>query len=183
MPTSGSKSGNPAKRAKAVSSAADFKKATRGAEIELPSGNVAVIARPGLPALIAEGLLGDTLSSIAQSAVNNGKGLPQQDMAKLADDPEKVAAMLDAFDKVTARCWKSPAVIYYKANAGSIIPEGDRDPHLLYSDEVGLEDKMFTFQFVSGGDADLERFREQLTQSVDGVSAGEGVAGTPVSPL
>jgi hypothetical protein len=64
-----------------------------------------------------------------------------------------------------------------------VIPQEGRNEEDLYSDEIDLQDKMFTFQYVSGGDADLERFRQQVSQSMDSIPVGEGVAGTPVRDL
>jgi len=173
MPTSAPRkkaaprSGNPARRAE-VASVADFKQPA--IEVELPSGKTIALRRLGLTQLMAEGLLGDELSGIAQKAVDSGKGMTAEDGAKLAQDPSKVRAMLEVFDKITVRTWVRPRVV-----DGTDVPEAERDDATLYADEIDIEDKIFTFNYASGGSADLVRFREQFGESLGGLSAVEGM--------
>jgi hypothetical protein len=188
MPAS-TRSGNPAKRAPArkapvkraaarpvgPSSAADFKRGSQGELIELPSGNSAEIRRIPLPTLIAEGLLGDSISLYAQQAVEAGKGMESEDIQDLAKDPKKLQEAFAAYDKVAVRCFVTPKVLSPTDADGRIIPESERYPDALYADELDLEDKVFVFQVVAGGTADLERFREEFAQSVAGVSDSSGV--------
>jgi sulfur carrier protein ThiS len=187
MPAS-TRSGNPAKRAttrKAAprataarpsgpSSVADFKRGVQGELIELPSGKSAEIRRVPLPQLLAEGLLGDSLAAYAQQAVDAGQGMKPDDLKEMAKDPNKIIEALDAYDRLAAKCFVKPQVIYCKVD-GVVIPEAQRDPEALYSDELDLEDKIFVFQVVAGGTTDLERFRKEFAASVAGVSAGPGV--------
>jgi hypothetical protein len=125
--------------------------------------------------LITENLLGDALGTIAQQAIARGKNLPQEDLAEMAKDPAKIAEMLDAYDRVVARTWREPSVVYYKDESGDPIPASERDEDTLYSDELDLADKIFTFQWVSGGSPDLEQFRQQFSAAMEGVSAEPGV--------
>jgi hypothetical protein len=189
MPASPSRSGNPAKRATAKKTAAapqplQVSTDWGGSNLELlqfPSGKVARIKRVPLPTLLAENLLGDSLSVLASQAVERGQGMEASQIQAMSEDPKKIMEALDAFDKVAVKCFVDPKLTYYKwqegteipgrAKAGDVIDDEDRDPDKIYSDQVDLEDKIFLFQVISGGSSDLQRFRVELEQSVAGVSA------------
>jgi len=177
MPTSAprktaARSGNPAKRAEAapISSAGSFKKKRQAAPVELPSGETVRIQRLELTTLISENLLGDDLGAIAQDRINSGKGITEADKEAFAEDPEKVREMLLIFDRVTIRVWMEPKVLPVPED------EADRDEDQLYVDEIDLADKIFTFNYLSGGDPDLASFRQQFGAALEDLSAGEGVA-------
>jgi hypothetical protein len=182
MPASNSRSGNPAKKASArkaapkqqpteVTPASEWKVNREGELLQLPSGKTARIVRIQLPALIAENLLGDSISVLAQQAVDRGQGMNQDEIRKMSDDPKKIQEALDAFDKIAARCFAEPKVTYYKDAAGKLIADDDRDPDALYSDEIDIQDKIYLFQVVAGGTTDLQSFRKQFSESLAGISA------------
>lgn len=175
-------SGNPAKRAQQreeaarATSIAEWKRASKPAPLKLPSGFVALVRVPGLSKLLSEGLIADTLTPMAEAAVQRGKTgrssePTEADLVDLARDPQKIAQALDTFDKVLVYCVVEPRVTYYKDDDGVIIPEDERDPDVLYSDEVDLEDKMFIFNVTVGGTKDLEKFRQQFSETVDGIQS------------
>lgn len=185
MPAS-TRSGNPAKKAAAKRPAdrrpAAPPKPTKASSVEewgsddtelltFPSGKTALIERVPLTTLLAENMLGDSLSAIAARAVDNAQDMSQSDIKDMAADPAKVNEALDALDKIAVKCFIEPAVLYFKDDDGNVIPRGDRKPGTLYSDRIGHEDKIFLFQVISGGSRDLQRFREQLEESVAGISA------------
>jgi len=193
------RSGNPAKR-----STAKTWKRERGEDLELPSGNVALVKRPGPQALLSEGILPDTLMPIVQQAISKGKGLRPQDMKKALEDPAKVADMLDSMDRLMVQVVIEPKVAYHKcrklvdmggATAGPAhdewvsIPEHMRDGEtecencgkvhpatddFIYADDVDMEDKMFIFNYAVGGTRDLERFRSEHAARVGDLSDGSG---------
>lgn len=174
-------SGNPAKRAQdkqaaeRATSIREWKAANKPAPLKLPSGFTALVKVPGLSILLSEGLIADTLTPMAEAAVQRGKGRPQgpsdDELAELARDPEKISKALDTFDKVLVYCVVEPPVTYYKYDDDTVIPEEDRDEDVLYSDEVDLEDKMFIFNVCVGGTRDLESFRKQFSETVDGIQS------------
>ena len=171
------KSGNPAKAALQASKAAEWKAASKPAPLELPSGHVALVKMPGLAKLLAEGLISDSLTPMAQKAIDsaNGKkavGMSDAEMEEMARDPQKLSAAFDTFDKVLCYSVVEPKVHYYKDEDGVIIPEEDRDEDELYSDEVDLQDKIFVFTVVAGGSKDLEKFRSEFGESLDNLLAG-----------
>lgn len=192
MPAS-TRSGNPAKRAVAKKAPATKKPLEvstdwGGEETELlpfPSGKVARIQRIPLPTLLAENLLGDSLSVLASQAVERGQGMDASQIRDMSNDPQKIMDALDAFDKVAVKCFVEPNLTYYKWQEGDQDPSGnpiapelvgqviqraDRQQGKVYSDRLAIEDKIFLFQVISGGSTDLQRFRGEFEQSMAGVS-------------
>lgn len=186
------RSGSPVKRAaakeaaKQATSIREWKAANKPAPLTLPSGFTALVKVPGLAKLLAEGLISDTLTPIAEAAVQSGKGdkasqgMSDAQMREMAADPKKLSEAFDTFDKVLCFCVIEPHVEYYKyteitteiaSDIGKVIPDDDRNEDSLYSDEVDLEDKMFIFNVVSGGTKDLEKFRKEFGETLDSVQS------------
>lgn len=194
--------GNPAK-----ATVANKWKKQKGEELELPSGNVALVKRPGPQALLSEGVMPDTLMPIVQQAISRGKGLKPQDID--LKDPKVIGDMLGAMDKLMIKVVVEPKVAYDKClkkldDMGGVtpgpaheewvtIPDELRDgatecpncgqvhedgEEVIYVDEVDLDDKMFVFNYAVGGTRDLERFRSELAAGVGDVSDGSGDAGS-----
>lgn len=185
------KSGNPAKR-----STTKTWKRNKGEELELPSGNVALVKRPGPASLLSDNILPDTLMPIVQQAIAKGKGIKPEDQLKLMEDPAQIAGMLDAMDRLMVKVVVEPKVAYHKRSVSQdpadeaqpvqweVIPEEDRDDDTyIYTDEVDLEDKMFVFQYAVGGTRDLERFRDEHGASLGDLSdvSGDEDTAEPVS--
>lgn len=187
-----SRSGNPAK--KEVSSAKGWKR-NKGEEIELPSGNVALVKRPGPQALLSKGILPDTLMPIVQQAIRSGKGLKTEDVGALLKDPQSLVHMLDAMDRLLVEVVVEPPVHYHrklvvkgKEDVGGVtagpaygedewvlIPEDERDNDAyIYTDDVDEEDKMFIFNYAVGGTRDLETFRREHAAGMGNLPDGSG---------
>ncbi len=165
---------------KNVSSARDWK-AKVTTELELPSGEVCKVKRVGLEKLLAANVIPDSLTPMAEAAVQRGQGkaakkTSDQDLTAMARDPQKMIEALDAFDRITEMVVLEPPVVWHKRPVEGIenvkyeeIPESERDEDVLYTDEVDAMDKMFIFNFVVGGTRDLEKFRTEFGQSLAGV--------------
>lgn len=113
-------------------SAKEWKKATQGEEIELPSGNVALVRRPGMESLFAAGVLPDELTKLAMEQVRKAerggapddfkkKGQAAQEVAIDNDMLEKfmqgenaIADIFEAFDKITVMCVIKPTCLYHR---------------------------------------------------------------------
>lgn len=179
------------KAKKQVTKASTWKKnsGAHAQDVELPSGNVAKIRIPGLPSLLAQGLIADSLMPMVNKQIDAGKNgrvtkkskqTTDQEIAELMRDPQKFQDMMDTFDKVLVACVVEPKVLYYKYTednapaedlVNKVVPDDARDDETLYSDEVDMEDKSFIFNLVSGGTRDIETFRRQQSQSVAGLQA------------
>jgi hypothetical protein len=162
---------------KGVSKASAFKK-NKGQDLELPSGEVCRAKRPGMEQLLAEGVFSDTLMPMIQKSIDEAKGghaTIDIDEKELLKDPKKMADIMSAYDKVVPLVVLEPRCAYHKRPAGTnsegkqlweSIPDSERDDEVVYTDEVDIEDKVFIFQWASGGSPDLASFRRQLSEGV-----------------
>ena len=148
---------------KRPSSVSDFK---RGPEpVELPSGHFITIKKVGLQALIAGGQIPNELLGMIQSAIDKGKGDEKKIIQKaVALDADKMNQMIDLMNNTVCFCAQDPEV--------HPVPKDDeaRDPEKLYIDELEEEDRVFIFQYVTGGTRDLESFRAEHGRIVATVS-------------
>jgi hypothetical protein len=168
-------------------SVSDFRKKISVNLITLPSGNVVEVRRPGIQEFMASGIIPDSLTPLIQEMIAQGerKSPAQQaaqekriqaKMQEAISDPKKVEEMLRAMQRIAADSWVTPKLAFHqrlvlhldtKENTWETIPREDRDEDTyLYTDEVDQEDLTFTFNYVSGGVADVERFRQQAGASV-----------------
>ena len=184
---------SPAKSKTATKTSAVATKKTwkrkKGEELLLPSGNVAVVKRPGPAVFLTQGLLPDTLTPIVNDSIRNGQGLPPEKVKDLSESPEGIVSMLDAMDRVLVAVVLEPRVTYHRRpvldsdgnpaiddkgkETYEDIPENERDEDEIYSDDVDLEDKMFVFNFAVGGTRDLERFREEHSTAMGDIRSLE----------
>lgn len=187
------KSGNPAKAAQEaealrISQIGDFKKRIGGI-IELPSGLIVKAKNPGgLRAFINTGLIPNSLMGIIQKGLDKGSGknVSAEIMKDGKIDSDMLRDMMQMMDGVACKVIVEPR-IYPTLTEDDLDawnlnnPENQldsveslRDDEKLYADELPDDDKMFLFQWVSGGTRDLETFRQQHAAGVDALSASAG---------
>lgn len=169
--TKNSRSGNPAVRN--ISSAGSFKKKVGGI-FTLPSGeNVRLKSMGSMKAFLKSGLIPNDLMTIIQTSISTGKAPDMSSMIR-ADgvDVKMLDDMLVLMDNVVLEVLVEPKV--------HAVPEDDtdRDEEVLYIDEIDEEDKMFMFQWATGGTHDLERFRKESASTLDKLAGSKAVAGT-----
>lgn len=150
---------------KPVSTAAQWKKSAEGYELEVPSGNVALVRRPGMLAFLQAGILPNSLTKIVKEKMGSKGDDVEIDREALGE--LTFEEMIEAYDAVTLYCVVQPEL--------HPVPEGERDPSLLYVDEVDMDDKMFIFQWAVGGTRDLESFRQQKDELAQRFSTSEAV--------
>lgn len=142
-------------------------------ELELPSGEVCLVTRPGVRGLIKAGLLDslDTLTGLVQAELIDSQDPKKQAQAakQLMAKPEELDNALSLVDRVVCFVVQEPKV--------HPSPQDDeaREPGVLYVDWVDEEDKMFIFNFVVGGTRDISQFRQELQGRVGSVSAVQDV--------
>jgi len=153
------------KSQKSPTSAKAWKKKTK-VELELPSGNVALVRAMRITDMLAEGFFPENLRGEILAQIGKAEGgkesssLDPDNIQKMFEDPEKMNDMFAIFDKVLLKCVVEPKVLPAPED------DADRDDELLYADEVDLEDKVFIFQWAVGGDDDLTSFREEFSEGV-----------------
>lgn len=195
-----------------ATSASNWKSARQGEEVPLPSGNTALIRRPGMESLFAAGVLPDELTKIAIEQIEMGQkgpqdhkpkqtaeGLDPEVMKKFLSGENAIADIFDSFDRITAMCVVEPTCLYHKRRVVDPqtgvqnvddkgrplmeeIPQSDREEDVIYTDDVDVDDKTFIFNFVVGGTRDIETFRQESGLHVATVSRREDVELPPVGP-
>lgn len=177
-----------------------------GQELPLPSENVALVRQLEPTAFLNSGLIPDPLTGLVRKAIHTKQGFNPKDLDKIADDPKQLSAALELFDRVLVFVMVEPViqmppscdVIFNGEECGQYANtdvhekptasghhkyhEGERDPDVLYADQVTMDDKMFIFQWALGGTHDLTQFREQLKGTVESLSNGEQVQGKTKRP-
>lgn len=187
-----------------ITSAQQWKKVSQGEEVELPSGNVALIKRPGMEELFAAGVLPDELTKIALDKVGEAQGRPQdfkkkkaaqnldtEMLQKFMQGENAVADIFQSFDRITEMCVVQPEVRWHMRRivdedghpvmdknekfTYEKIPYAERADDVLYTDDVDMEDKTFIFNFVVGGTRDIATFRQEYGDALADVQSGEDV--------
>ena len=172
-----------------ISQIGDFR-ARLGGPQELPSGLTVVVKNPGgLTAFIANGSIPNSLLTIVKSTLD--KNLSKEEVIKNATDMSKdldsIGDMMQLMNIVVQKVITKPAVAHVPTEEDlerhNILnpdnqltnPEELRKPdEFLYTDEIEEADKMFLFQWVTGGTRDLETFRKEHERNVALVSAEQG---------
>lgn len=167
-----------------VSSVSDFKKKTdspsadRAANLlTLPSGLSAVVQNRGFRTFIRKGIIPNPLMGIVEEAISKGQ---PPDMESLKNEEgnlplETVDNIYELMDAVVVDCFVEPPVYPVPsdepAEVGGAVET--KDPNLLYVDEIDDLDKMFLFNWVSGGTRDVEQFRDELGDDVVDLPGGQ----------
>lgn len=167
-----------------VSTAKQWKKAGGAGPLDLPSGNTALVIRPGVMSFAKQGLIPNSLMGMMNKAAD-GK-LADKDLQKglgdILEDPKKMQDMLGMVDAITLYCVVQPKVYPVSRREEIMADEGlsedERErqlEELIFIDEVDEADKMFIFNWAVGGDRDLDRFREQQGELMESLSTGQNV--------
>lgn len=169
-----------------------WKKINQTFDLELPSGNVCSVKRPGLEAFFRAGLIPNSLMSVMRKALS-GQGIDdstmQAEMGTVLEDPQKLQDMFDLADSIMIYCVEQPIVrsgqyteadqvdgiILKDHKVGDDIPVAVRRDDMVYDDDVEMEDKMFIFSWAVGGTSDVEQFRTEQDKHLESLSAGQNV--------
>lgn len=176
-----------------------------GKLVELPSGNTARMRNVEPTTFLEGGFLPDPLTQIVRAAIQTKQGIRPQQINKMAEDPEQLIATMQTFDRVLAYVMVEPecrlrpdcvAMILSDDGESDVMCDlpwhdpihqvagtpnrhvcqiGERDPNVLYVDQVSMEDKVFVFQWALGGTSNLEQFRKEHRANVESVANGQGV--------
>lgn len=137
-------------------------------DLTFPSGQVALVRRPGLEGLMKAGILHnlDTLTPIIDKHKSkaSGKKAVEVDVTELLKkDPKVLEDMIHLVDRILCHCVVKPEI--------EMTPNDStrREQGVVYADMVELDDKFFLFNYAVGGTRDLERFRLESEKSVGSV--------------
>ena len=157
-----------------VSPVSSWKRENKRPILELPSGNKVRVFNPGMKTFLVNGTLPNSLMAVAEKALQKGQPLRKEEMDQIINDPRKIADMLKFVDELTMAVVVEPRVHPAPAEGA------DRSDDELYIDDIDDEDKLFIFQWTTGGSTDLERFRTELAGSLDALQPGDNVASPSV---
>lgn len=159
-----------------VSTASDFKKRKRGTPLPLPTGLVVVARRVDVKDFIFNNYdVPNPLMEKMMAALDKGK---KADVAKMVGvdggdiDLDMIRDMYEMVDTVVREVVVEPKV---HPNPEPGEPE---DEDLVYCRDFDDEDKMFLFQWATGGTADIASFRGELAQSLAALGQGQEPAGS-----
>lgn len=173
-----------------ATSASEWKKKAAGHELEVPSGNVALVKRVGLQAFVKQGVIPNSLMPMINKAIKTGEFDVKEELGEV--DAEKINDILRLYDVVVVECVVQPRVLpapVFTAETaesedyiGEVIPFSMReDTDDLYVDEVDFNDKVFIFQWVVGGTSDVEAFRAEQATTLESLRTGEDVVAPPIN--
>lgn len=159
-------------------------------DLTTPSGQTCQVRLPGVQRLMAAGILedADTLSTMVDKKhIKRVAGKQQVDGDSLLKDPKNLVSVLRTVDKVVAHMVvqptvKRPIILVPDPNVpGDVmierpLPEEDRDPKVVYTDDIDMTDRMYIFQFAVGGTTDVEQFRSKLATAVGSMETLQDVS-------
>ena len=134
-------------------------------DLQMPSGQLALVRKPGVEQLIAAGIINDldSLSAIAQGLIDKADGKSVAKPEDVLNNPERLTSMLHLIDRVVCHTVVKPTVL---------MPPNDittRAADAIYTDMIDLEDKFFIFNYVMGGTTSIAAFRKETEAAVGGV--------------
>lgn len=154
----------------------------RGEAIELPSGNVALVAKPDLRKFLHGGDVPDSLTALVKAQISGDQNKIEKEQAKMGEYDGMLEDYFTYMDYIVTQTVIEPVVLQVPTREdedGNIedVPYDERDLEAgLYADEVDFDDKMFLFDFAIRGTKDLESFRVEQAQLMGSSPNGEGVS-------
>lgn len=100
--------------------AAAWRTKALGEEVEMPSGNFALLRRPGPEMFLRGGSIPDTLTPIVEAGIREKQGLAPEKAASLANDPAMMPQMIEMMDAAAVAACIEPIV---RANPNCIRPD------------------------------------------------------------
>lgn len=138
-------------------------------DLLMPSGQLALVKRPGIEGLIKTGVLND-LDSLTAIVESKHMGSQRETAKNLMQDVGAIESLIHAVDRVVCNVVVKPQVFMTPNDITS------RKDGIVYADMIDLQDKMHIFQFAVGGLEYLERFRQQSEAPVGNLESRENVS-------
>lgn len=132
-------------------------------DLQVPSGQMCQVRRPGVQGLMNAGVLNsvDSLLGIVQNElIPQAEGKRKIDAKALLDNPEALAEIVHVADRIVTYVVMQPEIHMTPSDITN------REAGLIYADMIDLEDKMFIMNFAVGGTRDLEQFRKESQEAL-----------------
>lgn len=188
MPSTAKRSGNPAKRAAVAPGPTKpdtkpvYGKKVWGntaaeewtTDLEVPSGEICKVRRPGVEGLMQAGVLHDidSLTGLVNSKhLNRVSGQPEIDVESLLKDQTNMENLLHVCNRVV--CY---VVVEPEVRMAPNDPTSRESGEHVYTDQIDIEDKMFILNFAVGGSNDVARFRRESEMATRGMGDEQRVS-------
>jgi hypothetical protein len=158
-------------------------------ELTLPSGQTCRARRMSIEGVIQSGLV-EELDGLTATVdkytreVKGGKGVPDGTPVisdDLLSDTSALTSIMKVVDALIPHIVVSPNVVPHwtervvgKTKVWKAIPIADREIGKIYTDMIGLDDKMHLFDWALGGLAAFSSFRGESGSNVGNVAPREG---------
>lgn len=150
-------------------------------ELTLPSGQTCLARRLGVEGLLEVGILDnvDELTSLVDSQYLHDGSKKQPDEPNVLKDISKIRPLLTMADKAIPHIVADPVVVLHFVESGSstraLTPDERADarrrtPGVVFTDQIGLEDKVWLFDWAIGSLSSLRNFRKNTGSDVAGVA-------------
>lgn len=160
-------------------------------ELTLTSGQTCLARRMTVEAVITTGLLNevDSLTGLVDKHTRKVKGGKGPDGVKVEEkdllkDVDALTTIIGVVDQLLPHVVISPKVVlhYTTQTVGQTkvtkkIPLEGRESGVVYTDQIGLEDKMEIFNWALGGIEAFSTFRRGPDENVGAVENGSGPRG------
>lgn len=150
------------------------------AVLTLPSGNVLRLKNPGIMEMAHNGVIPNSLMSLIMGSVQKGNEMKAEEIFDSNVDFGDLFAMMDSAIMLMAvepeihpvPVWEDEDVEAERCRADQVgkIAEAKKEDDVVYIDDVNEEDKMFIWQWATGGTADVEQFRRESANSMAALS-------------
>lgn len=146
-------------------------------DLELPSGVIVQVKKPGIQRLLSLGLL-DNLDSLTGIVITDtiatAEGTPKINPQDFIKDPKKLNDMMDIVDKLVMYVVVQPPLfkpVKVVDGAEVLLEDDERDEETFYIDDIDFEDKAFIMDAVIDTGKSLGDFRPGSSSDVGGVPA------------
>lgn len=132
-------------------SAKDWLLSRRGTPIEVPSGNVALLRRPGPEMFFKAGMIPDALTGIANEAVRDKQGLRPEKFKDLATDTDMLPQMMLLIDSAAVEATVEPPLRHNPSCIAPLPGSPDVVCEAPESDRIHADEKSKDYhRFIEG---------------------------------
>jgi len=150
--------------------------------LTLSSGQVVNAKRVALQDLILAGVVGesDALTNFVQKHhLTSGRAKPDDAMKAAMDDPKQFGNLVMLVDRIMPQVIVEPVVRIHFVDVDNpakgepktkSIPVTEREPGVVYTDQIPLQDKIFLMHWGLGDVGQATQFREESSDAVAAVA-------------
>jgi len=168
-------------------SASGWKKSAQ--TLTLPSGNVMRVKNPGIMELANKGLIPNALMNVILEAIRKGQQPKPED---ILTDKIEISDMFEMMDSaildmaVDPPVWALPVWTQQDFEEGKCpqdevgnVANSKKLDDALYINDISEEDKMFIWNWATGGTTDLTQFRKESASLLASIPGQPVVAENP----